>query len=60
MSDAETNAVVAALIDAIGEQHGCNSDRCACWGAAEVLKCKLGVTVEQLALAAIGAVRRAP
>ncbi len=49
------NKMKAALLAAIGEKMGCNSDRCCCWGAEEVLYCKMGVTVEQLATAAIAA-----
>ena len=51
----ELERVTAAITAAMGEQFGCYSDRCCCFGAADVLECKLGITIEALAGAAIAA-----
>jgi hypothetical protein len=49
--------VAKGLEAACGEQMGCNSDRCCCWGADQVMQCMMGVSLGALARAAIEAMR---
>jgi hypothetical protein len=47
MSEIEEK-IKQAMIDRLGDQWGCNSDRCACFGAEEVMLCKMGISLESL------------
>ena len=56
--DGGADCIKAAIVAALGDQTGCSSERCCCYGAEEVFECKMCVSVDALAAAIAKAIQR--